>query len=108
MEIHERQTERKKTEPTEFETQCELPKPDIRHKQLKDEKSNEPITLPREHLSDGLNCGSLVEFIEHNDIIRGVIRWMGHIGDPQKTIAGIEVVRIHVILLLVDYLTVRT
>ena len=93
MEIHEIQTERKKTQPTEFESaQCELPKPDKRTKQLKDEKSNEPITLPREHLSDGLNCGSLVEFKEHNDIIRGVIKWMGHTGDPQKIIAGVEVV----------------
>ena len=69
-----------------------LPKVGKPQRQLKDEKSNGPITLPEDYLSDGLNCGSLVEFKEHNDIIRGVIRWMGYTGDPQKIIAGIEVV----------------
>ena len=70
------------------------PKFDTRQKQLKNENNKVPISLPREYFADGLNYDSLVEFKENNDTIRGVIRWMGHTGDPQKIIAGVEVVRI--------------
>ena len=86
-------SDKQKAEATEFGSA--KPKVDKSQKQLKDEKSKEPISLPREYFTDDLNYDSLVEFKENNDIIRGMIRWMGHTGDPKKVIVGVEVVRIH-------------
>ena len=43
------------------------------------------------NVTDGpLTLGSRVQFFHHNQTWIGVIRWIGHVGDATKLIAGIE------------------
>ena len=59
---------------------------------MREVKGKLPFTLPKDTLREGLTYDSLVEFKENHQVIRGVIRWMGHTGDHQKIIVGIETV----------------
>ena len=52
-----------------------------------------PVTLSPQEVLGEIKYGSYVEFIDKNkELVRGVVKWLGHIGDPQKIIVGIEMV----------------
>ena len=52
-----------------------------------------PITLTKQEVVGDINYGSFVKYLNSNkEVIRGVVRWLGHTGDPQKIVAGIEMV----------------
>ena len=50
-----------------------------------------PVTLNYEDINGDFIVGSLVQF-GRGKCLRGVIKWIGHIGNPKEPIAGIKIV----------------